>query len=91
VGTITIEEENKGERVRFVLTVVRCKQCGQVHGGNTINYKLVPNFALSHFSNHTTNPSCKKSDTNKACVAKYLSFSQQSAGPMGLYVVDAKR
>jgi hypothetical protein len=57
VDNITTEEEDIGERVRFDRTVVRCKQCGHVHGESTIN---PPNFALSHFSNHTTNPSYKK-------------------------------
>jgi hypothetical protein len=51
VDSISIEGENEGERVRFDRTVVRYKQCGQVHGGSTIN---PPNFAMSHFSNPAT-------------------------------------
>jgi hypothetical protein len=65
---------------------VRCKQCGQAHGGSTIN---PPNFAMSHFSTYTTNASCKKTATKEARVALALSFGQQPAGPMDM--VDAKR
>jgi hypothetical protein len=32
VDTNSIEENDEGEHVRFDLTVLRCKQCGQAHG-----------------------------------------------------------
>jgi hypothetical protein len=88
VDTISIEGDDEGKRVRFDRNVVRCKQCGQAHGGSTVN---PPIFAISHFSDHTTNPICKKTAAKEAHVAKALNFGQQPAGPMDLYVVDAKR
>jgi hypothetical protein len=87
MDTITFEKEDKGECVSSDRAVVRCKQCGQVRGGNTIN---PPHFALSHFSNHTMN-SCKQAAAKEAHATKAVSFNQLPEGPKGLYVVDAKR